>query len=561
MTGTYIEEYYQKILSGEIVACKRIKQVYAKLVNDLYNPKGDYIFDLELSLKPIEFIETFCKQAQGAMGTTLKLELFQKAKFQAIFGFIHKDTGLRKYKESLTIEGRKNGKTTELAAINLYMLIGDGEGAAENYCVATKLDQAQKCFNEIHNMVKQSPLLSKHIRKRKSDLFFNPTLSFIKALASNSNGLDGLNGHMITIDELAAIKNRDLYDLMKQSMSSRNQPLLFCITTNGFVRESIFDAQYDYACKVLDGYTSTEENKVVDETFLPFIYELDDKDEWDKEECWIKANPGLGTIKKIDTLREYVNKAKNDAAFKATVMVKDFNMKENSASAWLRWDELNNETKFDIKDMGFRYGIGCFDLAETTDLASSKVLCMRPGDENIYVIQMYFIPEGKLNSLEDNKEADMVPYKLWEKQGLLRVCPGNKVNKYHMLEWFKEIRDEYDIYIPWIGYDPWHVDDSLLQAYKDEFGQDAMIKVRQGVVTLSAPMKELKADLEAGRIIYNNNPIDKWCLSNTEIKVDINGNIQPIKGVDTRKRIDGTVSLIIGYVVLKDKMSEYQAII
>ena len=130
-----------------------------------------------------------------------------------------------------------------------------------------------------------------------------------------------------------------------------------------------------------------------------------------------------------------------------------------------------------------------------------------------------------------------------------------------MLEWFKEIRDEYDIYIPWIGYDPWHVDDSLLQSYIDEFGKDSMIKVRQGVVTLSAPMKELKADLEAGRVIYNNNPIDKWCLSNTEIKVDINGNIQPIKGVDTRKRIDGTVSLIIGYVVLKDKMSEYQAII
>ena len=149
MTKTYIEEYYQKILSGEIVACHRIKQVYAKLVDDLYNPKGDWVFDEELANKPIEFIETFCKQAQGAMGTALKLELFQKAKFQAIFGFVHKDTRLRKYKETLTIEGRKNGKTTELAGVNLYMAIGDGEGAAENYCVATKLEQAQKCFMEI----------------------------------------------------------------------------------------------------------------------------------------------------------------------------------------------------------------------------------------------------------------------------------------------------------------------------------------------------------------------------------------------------------------------------
>lgn len=551
---TYIEEYYNKIVSGEIVACKRIKQVYKKLVDDIHNPKDNWIFDIELAEKPIIFIETFCKQAQGKMGTALQLELFQKAKLQAIFGFVDKETRLRKYQEVLTIEGRKNGKTTELAAVNLFMEIGDGEGAAECYCVATKLDQAQKCFMEIHNMVKQSPLLSKHIRKRKSDLYFAPTMSFIKALASNSNGLDGLNAHMVTIDELAAIKNRDLYDLMKQSTSSREQPLLFCITTNGFVRESIFDAQYEYACGVLDG-------KINDEIFLPFIYELDDKSEWDKEECWIKANPGLGTIKKVETLRSYVEKAKADPSFKPTVMVKDFNMKENSASAWLRWEELNNETKFNIKDMGFRYGIGCFDLAETTDLASAKVLCQRPNDDNIYVLSMYFVPETKLSNVETNKEKDNVPYKLWEQQGLLRVCPGNKVNKYHMLEWFKEIRDEYDIYIPWIGYDPWHVDDSLLETYKNEFGKDAMIKVRQGIYTLSAPMKELKADLCAHKVIYNNNPIDKWCLTNTEVKTDINGNIQPIKGVDSRKRIDGAVSLIIGYVVLKDKMSEYQNMI
>lgn len=551
---TYIEEYYNKIMSGEIIACKRIKQVYSKLVDDLYNPKDNWVFDEELANRPIEFIETFCKQAQGDLGAKLELMLFQKAKHQAVFGFVDKNTKLRKYREVLDIRGRKNGKTTELAADELYMLVGDGEGSPEVYNIATKLEQAKKGFNECYKMVQQSPELNKHLKKRKSDIYFPANYGTLQALASNSNGLDGLNSHMVTIDELAAIKNRDIYDLMKQSMSSRRQPLLNCITTNGFVRNSIFDAQYEYACKVLDG-------KVKDDRFLAFIYELDDKDEWDQEEMWIKANPGLGVIKKIDFLRDCVNKAKEDPAFKATVMVKDFNMKENSASAWLRWDELNNETKFDIKNMGFRYGIGCFDLAETTDLASAKVLCMRPNDENIYVISMYFIPEEKLNLMEDNKEDDSVPYKLWEKQGLLRVCPGNKVNPYDMLEWFKEVRNDLDIYIPWIGYDPWHVDSSLLISYENEFGSGAMIKVRQGIYTLSAPMKELKADLCAHKVIYNNNPIDKWCLSNTEIKTDINGNIQPIKGADSRKRIDGAVSLIIGYVVLKDKMSEYENMI
>ncbi|QUI24881.1 terminase large subunit [Vallitalea pronyensis] len=547
---TFIEEYYNEIMAGNIVACKRIKQVYTILMDKLYNRKDNWVFDLELANRPIEFIESFCKQAQGQLGASLELMLFQKAKHQAVWGFVDEKTNLRQYQEVLDIRGRKNGKTTELASDELYMLVGDGEGSPEVYNIATKLDQAKKGFNECYKMVQQSPDLNKHLKKRKSDIYFHANYGFIQALASNSNGLDGLNSHMVTIDELAAIKNRDIYDLMKQSMGSRRQPLLNCITTNGFVRNSIFDSQYEYACKVLDG-------KIKDDRFIPFIYELDDRDEWDQEGCWIKANPGLGVIKKVGFLRDCVKKAKGDLAFKATVMVKDFNMVENSASAWLRWDELNNEKTFNLSEMGFKYGIGCFDLAETTDLASAKVICMRPDDDTIYVMQMYFIPRTKVNEEDERNDEDQVPYKLWEKQGLIKICEGNKVDKYHMLEWFKELRNEHDIYLPWIGYDPWHVDDSLRMSYENEFGKAAMIPVRQGVKTLSFPMKELKADMIANRIVYNNNPIDKWCFSNTEIRTDINGGIQPIKGQDSRKRIDGCVSLIIGYVVLLDKEQDY----
>lgn len=551
MQETYIEQYHQKMVSGEIVVCKRIRQVYDMLVNKLYNPEGNWVFDLELANLPITFIETFCKQAQGALGSTLELELFQKAKYQAIFGFVDKDTGLRQYQEVLDIRGRKNGKTTELSATELFMLVGDGEGSPEVYNIATKLEQSKKGFNECYKMVQQSKELNKCLKKRKSDIYFPANFGTIQALASNSNGLDGLNGHAIVIDELAAIKNRDIYDLMKQSMSARRQPLLTCITTNGFVRNGIFDAQYEYACKILDG-------KAKDDRFIAFIYELDDKDEWDKEECWIKANPGLGTIKSIDFLRNCVKKAKEDPAFKATVMVKDFNMKENSATTWLRYDELNNESTFDAKELGFRYAIGGFDLAETTDLASAKAVMMRPDDGTIYVKSMYWLPSEKLNFKEGE---DFVPYQLWEQQGLLRVSNGGKVNPYDILEWFKELRDSEDIYIPWIGYDPWHVDASLLQAFENEFGKEAMIKVRQGVQTLSFPMKSMKGDLIENKINYNNHPILKWCLSNMEIKTDINGNIQPIKGMDNRKRIDGGVALIIAYVVLQEKLNDYLNII
>lgn len=556
---SYLEEYARKVLFGEIVACRRIKQVYGMLLEKLLHPEkyDPWVFDEKLTEKPIDFIETFCKQAQGKMGTPIKLELFQKAKLQAIFGFVHKNTGFRQYNECLTIEGRKNGKSSECAAVNLYLLVGDGEGAPEIYNIATMLDQAKIGFEYAYKMVKQSPMLRKHIRKRISDLYFPHNMGIIKPLASNSNSLDGLNAHGVTIDELSAIKNRDIYDLMKQSMSARQQPLLFCITTNGFVRDGIFDAQYDYACAVLDG-------KVKDDRFLPFIYELDDKDEWDKEECWIKANPGLGTIKSIQFLRDCVAKARNDPAFKPTVMVKDFNMKENSSSAWLTWDEINNQEEFDFRSMGFRYGVGGFDASETTDLTAAKALCMRPGDDRIYVKSMYWIPEEVLRRMDadgNRRERDNVPYLLWEQQGLLRTTPGNKIDKRCILEWFIELREKEDLYIPWIGYDPWHIEDSLLREFMAEFGPESMIKIRQGVQTLSYPMKSLKGDLAAKKIIFNKSPIDMWNLSNLEIRTDINGNIQPVKGKDNRRRIDGAMALIDAYVVLMDKMDEYSNLI
>ena len=168
---TYIEEYYNKIMSGEIVACHRIKQVYSMLVDKLHHPEKyePYIFDEELANLPIEFIETFIKQAQGELGANLKLELFQKAKHQAVFGFVHKDTYLRQYNEVLDIRGRKNGKTTELAADEIFMAVGDGEGSPEIYNVATKLDQAYKGFQECYKMIQQSKSLSKHFKKRKVD--------------------------------------------------------------------------------------------------------------------------------------------------------------------------------------------------------------------------------------------------------------------------------------------------------------------------------------------------------------------------------------------------------
>ena len=546
-----LRSYCEKALDGRIAACRKLKTECEKLIFDLDNP-GRWHFDEDIARRHIEFISRFCKTPSGKIGTPLKLEEFQIARLEAVFGFVD-DSDIRRYNELLIIEGRKNGKTTESSAIMLDMLCNDREGSPQIVSAATQLDQAKLTFNAALKMVRQSPQLSSHIKKRAADLYFPQNMGTIRALASNTNALDGLDLHCCVIDELAAIKNRDLFDLLKQSMGARRQPLLIQITTNGFVRNGIFDAQYDYASKILSGEAENER-------FLPFIYELDDPSEWEDENAWIKANPGLDTIKSRQYLRECVQKAKDDPSFKPTVLVKDFNLKQTSESSWLTFEETASPAT-PAELLGaykFDYCFAGFDAADTTDLNAATVLCVREGDDHIYRRSMYWIPESVLEDEEKNgirRGRDAAPYRLWIDQGWMRTCPGNKCEKHIFLDWLREIKYDEDLYPMYVGFDPWHISDELLAEMKGEFGPNSMIPVRQGAISLSEPMKNLKADLQAGRVIYDN-PIDQWCLINTHIKTDVNGNIQPVKSLDRTQRIDGTAAFLCAYRVMMDHKGE-----
>ena len=544
----YILEYWEKIQSGEVQACRRLKQQYQKLVDELERPRDPWVFDLERANRPIEFIERFCKHSKGKWaGRPVQLELFQKAKIQAVYGFVHRETGFRRAREVLTIVGRKNGKSTEKAALGNYMLVADGEGGSEVYSVATKKDQARIVWTEAHNMVAQSPALSRHIKKRKTDLYFPVTFSKFEPLASDSNSLDGLNVHYAIMDELHAIKDRNLYDVIKQAMTAREQPLLDMITTAGFVRECIYDSIYEYACNVLDGI-------VEDDRFLAFIYELDDRSEWTDFRMWEKANPGLGTIKDYNELAANVERAKNDPDFLPTVLTKDFNIRDTVAGTWLTFDQVNNEETFTMDDIRDTYAIGGADLSSTTDLTCATLLVMKPGSEKIYCLQQYFLPA---DVVEQRVREDKIPYDKWADRGLLTLCEGNKVRYSDVTAWFLRMVREYSIHPVWIGYDPWN---SKYWVDEMEAHGFTMEVVRQGAQTLSQPMKELAADLMAKRINYNNNPILKWCLTNTSVKRDENDNIRPVKGQNQRQRIDGAVSLLIAYTVLFRHMDDYRAL-
>lgn len=562
---TYIEEYYQYLLDNPDKACDKVLTVYKKLVNDIKKPKQvsffnkiteenethTYIYNEKRAVLPIEFIERFCRHSKGKWaGQPVVLELWQKAFISALFGFVDKDTGIRKYKKGALFVARKNGKSTIDSGLGDFMLTKDGEGGAEVYSIATKKDQAKVVWEEAKRMVKKSPALNKRIRCLVGGMYYDATESFFKALASDSNSLDGLNAHFVIADEVHAWKDKNLLDVMYDSMSAREQPMLLETSTMGTIRESVFDSEYEYFADIIDGYEG--KSQTVDETVLPVIYELDNPNEWQDEKKWYKANPGLGTIKNIKDLRDKVNRAKNNPSELVNLLCKDFNIRQNEQDKWITFDIANNEETYNIEDLFDNYAVGGVDLSSTTDLTCATLLIVKGGKK--YVIQQYFIASDRL---EFKIKDDKIPYDKWEQRGLVTVCEGAKVDYSKVTEWFLKMKEEYEIVPILVGYDPWNsnywVDEMITNKFK-------MLEVRQGAKTMSNPMKQLEADLIEKNVNYNNNPILKWCLCNTAVKVDDNENIRPVKGQKQRARIDGTVSLIIAYCVLFEKMNDYLAL-
>ena len=557
---TYIEEYNKWIKENPNKVCKKVKTIYDKLAKDILkenkvsffnkstgeNEIHTYVFDEKKSLRCINFIEKYCKQSKGTWnGKPLKLELFQKAFLQALFGFVDKDTGFRKYKKAILFVGRKNGKSVLDSGIANYMLTKDNEGGAEIYSVATKRDQSKIVWEEAKKMIKKSPALAKRIRCLVGGIYYDATDSVFRALASDSNSLDGLNAHLVIADEVHAWKDKNLLDVMYDSMSARQQPLLLETSTMGTVRQNVFDIEYDYASQVIEG-------TIDDETLLPIIYELDEEKEWTNEEAWYKANPALGVIKSLKDVRDKVERAKANPIELVNLLCKDFNIRQNSINAWLTFDDLNNEEIY--SEWRNCYCIGGCDLSSTTDLTCATLLGVV--NKKIRVKQMYWIPA---NALEKKVIEDKIPYDKWLKNGWLKLSGDSKIDYHDVSKWFVEQVSEYELRPLWIGYDSWNAQfwcDEMINGSEYNPYKFDMVEIRQGFKTESAPLKQLKADLMDKKINYNNNPITKWNLSNAAVKKDDNDNIMLSKE-KSRQRIDGAASLMDAYVIFVNKQQEY----
>lgn len=545
----YIREYWDKIESGEIKVCRKIKQVMTHLIWLLDTKPEPWTFDEDLANLGIEFIEDHCKQFEGEWaGHEIELILWQKVVHQATYGFVNKYTGYRKHKEVVVVVGRKNGKTTWVAGEAGFMQIGDGEGGPQIRNLATKLDQAKILFNAFNNMRIQSPNLSRVMVKKNNCIESPFNFGTFTPLASDSGSLDGLNVHMGIVDELHALKDRNLYDVVKQSQSARKQPLMWSISTAGFVRENIYDDLYNYAEDVLSG-------NIIDESFLAFIYELDDDMEWMDESCWIKANPSLGITKPVSYLKEQVQRALNEPNYKNTVLTKDFNIRVNSVQSWLAVEDVINKATFDLKWFKGHYGVGGVDLSTRCDLTSSKILLQAKDDPNTYEVAMYFLPR---QNLEKKIKEDRIPYDVWAEQGWLTLCDGDQVQYEDVTKWFLKMEKEYRIHTIWYGYDR-----ALTDYWKTDMELNGFTggeAVAQGAYTLSTPMKDIGADIKAGRYIYNNNPITRWCFCNTALVRDSNDNWRPDKK-NSRQRIDGTLATLNAKTIMLRKWEDYRGIL
>ena len=556
---TDAERYLQGCLDGKYVVGETMMKLAKKMLKQIKEGYQGFHYDPDAATRPVEWIETFCMLSSGKLGVPFILEPYERNIIELIFGFVD-DNGLRRFQEALVVIGRKNGKTELCAALNLYMLTSDGEGAPQCYNCATNESQASLCFGATWRMVTQSKKLSKYIKKgmvteRKAvGLKYAPNLGYLVTLSRNADTLDGLNCHYAVLDELAAMRDRSTYDLLKGSLGSQDQPLVFCITTNGRVRDNIFDKQREYALKWLD-------DRIEDPRFIGILYEMDSREEVEDEAMWPKANPGLGTVKKWDYMRGEMTKARNDPSYRPEVMTKQFNLPANQSAAFLTWEAAtcNEDWHYDHKD--FKYAVVGMDAADGIDLSAATALMMKPGDDHIYRKSMYWIPEEKLKEGDraNMQGGDHLPYREWEANGWLRVVPGNHVPKTVFLEFIQELADE-GVYCRAIGYDQWHMQE-IEQQMKYLVGEQNVVRVPQWPKNLSDPMKRMRADLEAGRIVWEN-PIDTVCNLNVSVSVDANDNYMPVKkGRRSSNRIDGFMSLLDAYIVLMQRYDDYQVAI
>lgn len=562
---SYLLEYINKCKSGEIIIGHELMEELDRRLTHFDDP--DIKIDFDDAHKRIKFIETKCKHFEAPFaGKPFLLELFQKAFVEAIYIFkIYDDEigrWVRLIQDVLFLVARKNGKTPLISALCLAEFFC-GEMGTRILCASNDYEQADLMFQAINSMREESKSLLNVTRSNIKGIFFgnpkkpkhNGKFSYknkgqIKKISAKTGAKEGKNIKVGAVDEAHELKDNTSVMPIRQAVSTQDEPLYIELTTEGVVNDGYLDGRLKEARQVLNGELERLR-------WLIWMYTQDNEQEvWQDESSWAKSNPGLGVIKKRSFLRKMIEEAKTSKSMRVFVMSKDFNVKQNNATAWLTTDDIKNEETIDIEEFRNSFAIGAVDLSKSGDMASARVIMMKPGSQKKYMVQKYFIPESKLGELSKD---DQKMFTEWIRQDLIVVSPGNENDFSLVTAWFVKLYKDFGIRVYKVGYDKWSA--VYWAKEMDSVGFDC-VRVSQDWGGMSEPMRLVEADLKSDLINYGNNPIDKWCLENTALNFNKKLEMMPVKVQGKEdKKIDGAVTMIIGYRVYIDNRTEFLSLV
>lgn len=523
-----MKEYYkyiEDVRSGKIKACVYIKQMVERL--EAMKQREDLYFDEAAVKECFDFIRQIKHFAGKSAKKNFELLPWQKWVIGSVIGIKHKDTGFRVCRDLFILISRKNGKTSLIAALSLYMLIADGEASPSIGCVATSREQARLLFEMAQQFGKSLDPKEVHLKNYRNYMKFTPNNGEFKVFSSDSSNLDGLNLSLGICDETHAYKDNYLYSVLKSSMGFREQPLIVQITTAGFLLEGYpcFET-FKVSVEILAGVKTQDE-------FFPFLYMLDPEDDWQDEENWIKCNPCLDVTVTREYLRDQVKAAINDSTQETPIKTKNFNIWMSSSVQWIPQEMIVKQMKsVNIED--YR-GYTCYlavDLASVGDFTALS--CMIPfGDK--YVFKTWcFLPEDTLK-----EHPNKILYEKFIKEGSLEITAGNVCDFDNIINKIAEINKILNI--EGIYYDSWN--SSFFTIKCTELGYN-MIPVSQAVGNFNAPTKEFERWARDGKLIIDKSSNILWEFGCVSLKVDHNDNVKPSKD-GYNKKIDGVIAMVM----------------
>jgi len=536
-----VTQYAERVLDGEIVAGRWVRLACERHLRDLERAGTDefpYVFRPELGDRVFDFF-TYCRHVQGPLARQpIILELWQRFILGSIFGWVHRETGLRRYRQAYVQVARKNGKSTMLSGLSLYMLMADGELGSQVYATATKKDQAKIVYDAARIMASRSPDLLKRLEPGRARIEHLASDSFMMPLSRDTKSLDGFNPHLGIVDEYHAHPTAEMVELLKSGMGQRLQPLLFIITTAGFDLNAPCYAEYQYCTRIL-------ERQVENERYFVYIAQLDPDDNPQDESVWIKANPLLAASEHgMEYLRGELQEALDDPRKMRNFLTKNLNMwvdqRDQGYMPMERWRACAASDDNPMPDLTGRACYIGVDLSSKIDLTSVAVE-FPLGGGRFAVLSHSFIPREKM--LERMK-TDRQPFDVWEQQGWVTVIPGAVVDQQAIIDWIETQVAEQDWNVQEVCVDPWNATQFGIEMQKLGY---TVVEVVQGIRTLSEPTKDFRERVFQRQIVHDGSPVLAWAMGNAVTKQDHNGNIMLDKA-KSRERIDPAAALMNAHV-------------